>query len=308
MRARHLAWGDLEVFLAVARTGSLAAAGATIGVNPSTVQRRIGRLEGLLEVRLFDRSPRGYALTTTGAELLTHAIAMEDAQLAIERRVRGGPEELAGRVRVETVDDLAVYVVAPILAEFRAQHPEVHVDLRVRADFADLGRGEADVAVRLGARPREPHLVPRYGGAVAVALYASARYLARHPRPTSLEDLATHDIVCGDEGMANVPMEQLMATHVDPSRVVFRSRTMLARVVAIREGLGVGFAPCFMGETEAGLVRLEIEPAPPSGDLWIVVHVDTKRVPRIRALVEFLSAGLDARRERMDPSAREPGP
>lgn len=303
MRARHLAWGDLEVFLAIARTGSLAAASATIGVNPSTVQRRIGRLEALLEVRLFDRSPRGYALTTTGAELLTHAIAMEDAQLAIERCVRGGPEALAGRVRVETVDDLAVYVVAPILAEFRARHPEVHVDLRVRADFADLGRGEADVAVRMGARPREPHIVPRHGGVVAVALYASERYLARHPRPTSLEDLATHDIVCGDEGMANVPMEQLMATHADASRVVFRSRTMLARVVAIREGLGVGFAPCFMGETEAGLVRLDVEPAPPGGDVWILVHVDTKRVPRIRALVEFLSAALDARRASMDPSA-----
>lgn len=222
MPNRQIEWGDLEVFLAIARTGSLAGAATAIDVNASTVQRRIGRLEEVLEARLFERSPRGYALTTLGAELVSYATTMEEQCLAVTRLVRGaedegaGRNELTGRVRVETVDDLAVSLLAPILASFRAQHPRVHVDLRVRVDFANLGRGETDVAVRIGARPNEPELVARHAGRVGVALYASRDYVARNGAATSLEALCEHDVVCGDESMAEVPMEKLIARVVPP--------------------------------------------------------------------------------------------
>lgn len=285
MNAKGLDWSDLEVFLATAREGSLSGAARRLRVNASTVQRRMSRLEEALETRVFERSPRGYALTPVGEELLRHALGMETHAIAASRGVVGRDQSLEG---VVTVDDVAFVVLPPILRAFREAHPKVEVHVYVASGFADLTRRQADVAIRFGARPSDADLVARRVAPGHVALYASEAYVAAHGRPERPEMLAAHDIVRGDESMARLGMERFVEQHADPRRTAFRSNSMLARLHAVKSGLGIGFLATFVAEPEPDLVRLDVETSSLSGELWIVVHVDLKRNARVRAFVDFV--------------------
>ncbi len=292
------------MFLAVARGGTLAAAASALGIDASTAQRRMGKLERDLEARLFERSQRGYALTAAGGELLAHVLTMEQEVMALARRIGGRDESLEGVVRVATVDDLATAVLSPIVAEFRRRHPRVTLDVGIASSFADLTRREADVAIRFGAKPSTPDLVVRHLTRVDVALYASRRYVRAHGQPRSHEELAAHPIVCGDESMAAVPMERFMRRYADPAKVALRSNSMLARFAALRDGVGIGVLGCFMGEPEPSLQRLALDVPNVSSDLWMLVHVDLKRNARVRAFVDFAFEALLAQRSRFERPAR----
>jgi DNA-binding transcriptional LysR family regulator len=296
MSASSAAWADLEVFLAAGRYGTLAAAAAALGVNASTVQRRIGKLEAELETRLFDRSQRGYALTSTGVELFEHVLAIEQEVLAAGRRIGGRDQSLEGAVRVATVDDLAVSVLSPIFRDFRCAHPKVTIDVRVGSDFADLARQQADVAIRFGAKPSLGDLVVKHVSRVDVGLYGSRRYFRAHGRPETIEDLRHHGIVRGDVQVAGLPMERFMDRQGDPTRIALRSNSLLARLTAIRDGIGIGLIGCFMGERERTLERLDFRFPEAASDLWMVVHVDLRRNARVRAFVDFVHEALVALR------------
>jgi DNA-binding transcriptional LysR family regulator len=289
-------WGDLEFFLAAARGGSLAAAAGVLGVNASTVHRRIAKLEADLGTRLFDRSPRGYALTAPGEELLAHVLAMEEEVLALGRNIGGRDERLEGTVRVTTVDDLATRMLSPIFRGFRRAHPGVTIDVTLGADFADLARRQADVALRIGNRPTAEHLVVKHVSRVDVALYASRAYLRAHGRPAAPEDLARHHLVRGDAQVAGLPLERLLDRYGDPGRIAVRSNSMLARLAAIRDGLGIGFLGCFLGEGVRSLERLDLRLPEASTDLWMLVHVDIRRNARVRAFVDHVFDALQTRR------------
>ena len=146
MGARLMSWGDLELFLSIARGGTLAAAASTLGVDASTVHRRVSSLEEVVRTRLFSRSSRGYALTNAGQELLPYATAMEAQVAEARRRLAARDEALVGVVRVAAIDDIAG-ILSPIVASFRVKHPGVTVAVEMRSGFADLARQQADVAI-----------------------------------------------------------------------------------------------------------------------------------------------------------------
>jgi DNA-binding transcriptional LysR family regulator len=290
------AWSDLQVFLATAREGTLAAAAAALGVNASTVQRRIGKLESELGTRLFDRTQRGYSLTSTGEELFEHVLMVEQEILAIDRRIGGRDQSLEGTIRIATVDDLATGPLSPIIRDFRREHPGVTIDMGIGSNFADLTRRQADVAIRFGRKPSLGDLVVKHVSRVDVGLYASRKYLRTHGHPERLEDLRHHAIVRGDDQFAGLPMESIVERHGDPRRIAFRSNSMLARLTAIRDGIGVGILGCFTGERERSLERIDMRFPDASSDLWMVVHVDLRRNARVRAFVDFVHEALVALR------------
>ncbi len=296
MAARSFEWSDLEIFLATARGGTLAAGAGALGLDASTVQRRIGKLEAALRTRLFERSQRGYALTAAGEELYQHALGMEEHLVTARRRVVGRDATLEGSVRVATVDDLAVVVLSPIVRTFRDAHPNVTVCVDVRESFADLAKQQADVAIRFGAKPPDGDVVAKLVARVGVGLYASRAYLSEHGRPKRLEDLREHVIVRGEEGAGGMPMEREMSRWADPAKTAFRSRSLFARLGAIRAGVGIGFLGCFMGEREKDLVRLPFAFPDAASNLWLLVHVDLRRNARVRAFVEHTYAALVAER------------
>jgi DNA-binding transcriptional LysR family regulator len=295
MNARP-SWNDLQVFLAAAREGTLAAAAEALGVNASTVQRRIGKLEAQLATRLFDRKQRGYSLTAAGEELFVRVLTIEQEVLAVDRHIGGRDQSLQGTIRVATVDDLATGVLPPILRDFRRKHSRVTLEVGIGSDFVDLARRQADVAIRFGRKPALGDLVVKHISRVDVALYGSRDYFRAHGRPERLEDLRHHCIVRGDAQMGDLPMERIMDRHGDPIRIAYRSNSMLARACAIRDGLGIGLLGCFAGENDRTLERIDLAFPEAASDLWMVVHVDLRRNARVRAFVAFVHEALLALR------------
>lgn len=300
MSARLPDWDDLEVFLATARQGTLAGASQQLGVNASTVQRRMNKLEDELRTRLFERSQRGYALTSAGEELYEHVLNMEREVLAVGRKIGGRDEALRGTVRVSTVDDLAVTVLPPLLRRFRARHPGVCLEMTVASEFLDLARRQADVAIRLGRKPTGPDIVAKHVARVGVGIYGSKAYFRKHPPPRKLPELARHELVMGTEAMGRLPMERVMREHGSPERVAYRSNSLLARLHAIRAGIGIGFVADFAAGADRSLTRLPFDLPETSGDMWMAIHVDLRRNARVRAFVDFVYEGLTSLRARFE--------
>lgn len=288
------------MFLAASRAGTLSASARVLGTSAATVLRRMRGLEGKLNASLFVRSPRGYALTAAGTDLLEHVQAMESELLAAERRLGGRDQLLSGSIRVATLDDLVETLLGPVLARFVLRHPAVGIDLVVDTEFTNLARRSADVAIRAGARPSAGDVIARSVCPIGVALYASRDYLRRQTHHPSLDALSGHQLVRGDEARAPLPMEKLLDQHAAGAVVAFRSNSMLARCVAVRNGLGAGFLPCFIADAEPGLVRLGGVVPEASAVLWILTHPDLRRNAKVRALVDHLQAELLLVRQRIE--------
>ena len=175
-------WDDIRFFLGVARAGSLSGAARVLDVGHVTVGRRVALLERRLAVKLFNRTPDGFSLTSAGQAILGQCAAMESAARDVERIAAGRDSLAAGTVRLTTTEALAHRVVAPAIAALRKAHPALQVDLIVGVRTLDIARRDADVAVRF-ARPTAPGLVCRKLGEIGFSLYASQNYLARGRAP-----------------------------------------------------------------------------------------------------------------------------
>lgn len=288
-------WNDLRSFLAIARQGSLQGAARTLAVNHSTVFRRLNALEARLGVRLFDRSPRSYALTVAGEHMLASAERVENEILRLERRLLGGDVRLAGTLRVTTTDTLVHGLLGPHLRAFRTACPEIELELITGNAFFDLSKREADVALRPSRHPGDA-MVGRKLAAIAVALYGSRDYLAERSRPASEAELTEHALITGDASLGHLPATRWLARHVTRAAAVLRCNSWLSQFAAVRAGLGLAALPCFLGDRAPELVRV-LPPEPSlSGELWLLTHPDLRRTARVRAFIETLARGI--RRER----------
>jgi DNA-binding transcriptional LysR family regulator len=182
-------WNDLRSFLAIARQGSLQGAARTLGVNHSTVFRRLNALEARLGARLFDRSARGYALTAGGEHMLASAERVEDEILGLEHRLLGGDVRLSGTLRVTTTDTLVHGVLGPHLRAFQTAYPAIELELITGNAFFDLYKREADVALRPSRHPATPWSVAgsprsRSRSTVGATTWRRAAGLRAWPRST----------------------------------------------------------------------------------------------------------------------------
>ncbi len=291
MDAKPLAWNELQTFLAAAQGGTLSSAAKTLDTSAATVLRTLRALEKRLNSSLFSRSTHGYKLTPAGHELLEHVLAIESEALAAERRVSGRDQRLAGTIRVATADDLAYRLLGRLFADFTVRHPGVCLELIVESEYTNLARRSADVAIRPGARPSAEDVIPRRVCDIGIGLYASRAYLRRYGTPASLEALKGHRIVRAGQGASQTLIEKMIERHVEPSASVFRSNSMLARAVALRDGIGIGLLPCFVGDTDPGLVR--VGPLmPQAAALWILIHRDLRSNALVRRFVDYAQEQL----------------
>jgi len=290
-RAGRLDWGDLRFFLELERCGSLSRAARTLGVDRTTVARRVSALEAQLGLPLFDRGPQGWSCTGPGRELASMASRVEEDVLALARKADAQDRAVGGTVRLTTAAHLSAHLLVPALPALRSRHPGLVLEISADQRIFDLTRREADLALRMG-RPRAPGLVMRKLSDVAFGLYASADYAAQRRGTVSF----TRDGFVGfDESLAGVPQERWLAK-VGPDRnVVFRSNSTASLLAAVGLGLGVGVLPCFLADADARLRRLE-GPEPANHELWLLVHGDLRRTPRVRAVIEWVDELVDRAR------------
>ena len=286
-------WNDLKYFLEVARGGSLTRAADVLRVSQSTVSRRIAELEARLSTRLFARHQTGYHLTDEGRELLGRAEAVEDNMLAFERGASGLSPGVSGLVRLATSDNLASDLVIPALPRFVARHPQLRLEIVTTTAAVELGRRDADLALRL-VRPSHGNLKARRLGAMSYGVYGHRDYLARHPAPAD-DPLAGRAMITWDEAHAHLPAAQWLAKRAPDARVVLAVSTLRAQIAAARAGLGLAIIPDFL-VTDPDLVRVLAPGDVFSDGVWLVLHADLAASSRVRAVADFLAETVDAAR------------
>lgn len=281
-----LAWDDLRSALAIARGGSLAAAARSLGVNHSTVFRRLKALEAGLGARLFERGEEGYLPTGTGADLVAVAERVETEIQGLERRLAGRDDTLSGTLRITAPDDLVESLLVEPLAAFSARYPGVRLEIVLDNRMLSLTRREADLAVRPTRDPPE-NLIGRRIGQIASAVYCAKAAGKNPPRDDT-------PWIAWDEGSGPPVTTQWMATKVPPEQVVYRSNSLLNLLSACRSGIGQAILPCFLGDPEPRLRRIAEPVAEWHSDLWILTHPDLRHSARVRALSDLLFDRLRA--------------
>jgi DNA-binding transcriptional LysR family regulator len=282
-------WDDLRYFLAVHRAGTLASAAAELRINATTVGRRLSALEEQVHTRLFDRTPDGYVLTPAGLDLLPRAERMESEALAVEREVSGADQRPSGLVRVSVTEMLATRFLVPHLPRFNERYPEILIDLNCTTRSVNLGRREADIALRL-ARPHEENVVTRKLASIQLSLYASASYLAAHGVPEDPErSLRGHQTILFASSRAFSLENAWLEARLDGARIVLRSDSVSSIYSATVAGLGIALLPSAAAETDGSLTRIVTETSPEPRVVWQTVHADLQRSARIRAVLDFFS-------------------
>jgi len=278
-------WNDLRYFLAIARAGSLAGAGRELGVEHTTVGRRLLALEAELGTRLFLRGRDGLVATEAGRGILPLAEEIEARFDAIERRLSAGDDKVEGTVRFSISEAFTGYFVQQF-GSLRERHPNLTVQISSGNHSADLMRGEADLAVR-AREVTEPDLIARKVAVAGWSLYAAPEYVARKGAPVTPEDLHGHDVIGFDDSLANTPGGLWLGAHTQGANVVMRGNSIVAALNAAVCGMGISAVPCFLAEAEPRLRRLT--PRVLGGrDIFLVVHPDLARVARVRAVMDFV--------------------
>lgn len=299
-----LDWDDLRYFLAVQRSGTLARAASELGINATTVGRRLAALEEKVQARLFDRTPEGYVLTTAGGDLLPRAERMEAEALALERAVLGADQRPVGRVRVTATEMLATRFIAPYIERFRARAPEVTLELECTNRVVSLARREADIALRL-SRPREENIVTRRLADIPLALYAAPRYLEERGTPPNPEEsLAGHEAILFADTRAFRLENEWYEARLDGAKIALRSDSVSSIYTATVGGAGIALLPVAVAERDEALRHLKTVTAPEPRVIWQAVHEDLQKSGRVRAVLDFFSEILTVR----DVTARGVGP
>jgi len=283
-------WSDLEYVLTVAATGSVAAAARALGVNHTTVLRRVHAFEETINLRLFERLRSGYRPTTEGGLFLDAARAIEGTLADLERKVAGSDTALSGPVSVTSTDSI-VPLFIDALAAFQRGHPNVIVDVRVANVHLNLDRRESDIAIRASNNP-PAHLVGRQVCELRFCVYSAPDLLEKSADmpmeqwPWIGMEMPLAGSAAGEWVGKNIPAES----------ICFHSNSFnTIRDLAVN-GAGFAMIPRYLGDGDPRLVRVEGLGRMPVSGLWLLSHEDMLRSPRVRAATDFLYRGLRAKR------------
>ncbi len=290
-------WDDLRIFLAVLRGGSMIAAARYTGLDHSTITRRIGKLEERIGQLLLHRSPAGVTPTEAGALLAQYAQRIADEIAAARSLLDAQEEQVSGVVRLATPEAFGLYLVAPAIAELYRRHPNLQLELMPETRSISLSRREADMAVVLTQPPRG-QVVARRLVDYRLGLYASKDYLARTEPLADIAALRGHPLVWYIDEMIDLPELRYLDQIAGGSSSVFRSSSIAAQQAAVAGGLGYGALHVFAAEDDPRLERVLADSVEVKRSYWLVFPRQTQRIPRIRAVAEFLSGLIQQNRGR----------
>lgn len=281
-KADEFDWDDLRYFIRAAQTKTLAGAARALGVEHSTIGRRLTALERAFGAPVFIRGPDGLRLTPLGERVLP---LIEE----VERAVRSVQELIASdkaRVRLAVPSGFTTLITGHV-ARLQEDHPGISLEIDSGSRRVDLKKGEAELALRIGP-VADQDLVVQSVGEVGLSLYAADAYLARRPAPTDPRKLAGHEVIGFDQSLAAVPGAKWLALHGAGTTVVLRCREMTDMLAAASAGLGLAVLPCMLGDTQPALKRLTDEVLA-SNKLSLVYRREMLRVLPVRAVITFVN-------------------
>ena len=291
-RTARLDWEDVRYFVALARHHTLSATSRALRVNHTTVARRIASLESLLGRVLFDRRADGYVLTAEGKAVLNEASAMDEAALSVLRRADAG-SELSGLVRLAVGRVLAEQFLIDRLHSFHERYPAIDLEVIGGSRVVSLARREADIALRYGS-PQDSELLARRVARIAFGYFASPAYrdkLNAGQRPAFIGFDAKSDFI---------PEASWLARQFGNQRFSFRTNSQMTQAAAARAGYGVALLPKYIAANdEPDLVQLPMGDCPPERDVWLLIRRDLAKVPRVRAVADYLVEVFQRERRRL---------
>ncbi|AOO81054.1 LysR family transcriptional regulator [Bosea vaviloviae] len=291
----NLAWDDFRLIKAIADHDGLTGAANALGVNHSTVFRRLGQIEEQLGLPLFERRKTGYVATVAGTEMAALANRMDEDVTAFGLRLAGRDVAPSGEVRVTTTDTLYLNVLLPIFATFRQAHPLIRLDVVIGNQTLNLSKRDADIAIRANDSPGET-LVGRRLATLNWAIYGRTGDGLTPAEQADPKVLYQRDWVALGDQLGYVKAARYVRERVAPERIALRSSAVLGMTEAVEQGLGIGPLPCFIADQRPGLVRL-MPPDPEfSTGLWILTHPDIRHAPRVRAFMDFCGNELAKKR------------
>ncbi|WP_102141635.1 LysR family transcriptional regulator [Mycobacterium hubeiense] len=281
---------DLLVLLAVGRSGRYVTAAEELGINHTTISRRIAALEESIGGRVLARGAGGWELTDLGREALAAAEAVESAvrSLTVDP---AGERALEGVVRISATDGFSAYIAAPAAAQVQRHHPNVAVEIVAATRRASQQRSGLDIEVVVG-EPKVHRAKAIRLGDYCLGLYGARDYLSEHGTPASVDDLARFPLVYFIDSMLQVDDLDLATSFAPAMRESVSSTNVFVHVEATRAAAGLGLLPCFMADRHADLVRVLADSVAVRLTYWLVARAETLRRPEVAAVVDAIQARM----------------
>jgi DNA-binding transcriptional LysR family regulator len=288
---------DLLVLLAVSRSAKFTTAAQSLGLNHTTVSRRIAALEKSLGGRVLARAAAGWELTDLGTRAVRVA---EQVEAAVGSLGPAGkePDPITGVVRMTATDGFSAYIAAPAVARLRRDHPGLSVEVVTMTRRALQQRSGLDIEVVVG-EPQGHRAEAVRLGEYMLGMYASRAYLAEHRTPSTVAELDEHPLVYFVDSMLQVDDLDAPRRLVPAMRDGLTSTNVFVHVEATRAGAGIGFLPCFMADLHEDLVRLLPSEIAELLPYWMVLRPDSLRRPAVAAVVQGLREQMAAHREKL---------
>ncbi|MCJ9750850.1 LysR family transcriptional regulator [Neorhizobium sp. BETTINA12A] len=290
---QNFTWDDLQYFLAVARSGQLSTAARQLRTSHATVSRRIDRLEFALKVKLFERNPRGYVLTSMGQRFIETAERIETEADRLQADVASGTTAQRGVVRLSTPEGFANFFFADKIRSFCDSHPNISLELVTIQQIMSLSRKEADIAVSLDPPKEGPYLTEKLTD-YSLNVYGAKSYLSKVGPIRSRQDLLSHPFIGYIEDMIFAPGLDYLGDVHPGIKARFQSSSIFAQLTATLNGLGLCVLPHFITRVQPDLEIVLPDEVELRRGYWLMCHRDLSQIPRVRMVTDYIFQSVRA--------------
>lgn len=284
---KHTDWNDFLYFLRVAESKSLKVAARELGVNHSTVFRRIKGLEGRLDVRLFDRIKNSYTLTKSGKEIFEKAQQIEERMDSIHRTLVGRDIRLSGSLKISTTDTIGYYWLPKYIKRFNSLFPDILIDLYIQTHFTDLSKREADIVIP-AVNIQPDYMVGRKLAPIYFRLYASQNYINKFGVPKSVGEFLEHQFLLPNKMLSRLSANKWLRNHINENNIAATSDKLSTLYKFAQQDLGIAPLPHYVASNDASMVEIMELPDFCHRHVWILTHPDLINTARIKVFLQFM--------------------
>ncbi len=284
-------WNDLESFLTLTRCGKLKLASQKLKIEPTTIARRISRLEKNLGTKLFVRSNNSYICTDTGQKLINYSERIESDVLSIGEIFLNKSIKVSGAVRMAVPEGLGVEIFSSYLYEFYKLYPEIKLELLADTKARSLSKREIDILITL-SRPVKGKLVAWKLADYELRLYGSKKYLQTNLPINSIKDLVHHNFISYVDDLIDFPELKYLEDLSKNTKIIFRSNSLRTQLNAVKQGIGLALLHTFIAKNNDTIELVLKNDVKISREYWIIVHEDLLKLKRIRLVVDFFTNAI----------------